>query len=66
MALFEVIVEESIEATQRRVIHVEAEDEDDAWYKVYSLEEGETISEELIDTGGATGEDCNLVSIEEI
>lgn len=66
MAVFEVVVEETIYATQHRVIHIEAEDEDDAWQKVYDSNEGITISEELVDTGGPTGEDCDLISIEEI
>ena len=64
MAKFKVTVDEETVGLQRRIIIVEAEDEDEA-FRLVSEGEGETFDCYDIDTYGPSGNSCDLVSIEE-
>ena len=64
MAKFKVTVEEETIGLQRRIVIVEAEDEDEA-FRLVSEGEGETFDCYDIDTYGASGNSCDLVSVEE-
>ena len=64
MAKFKVTVEEETVGLQRRIVMIEAEDEDEA-FRLVSEGEGETFDCINIDTYGSNGNICSLVSIEE-
>ena len=64
MAKFKVTVEEETVGLQRRIVIVEAEDEDEA-FRLVSEGEGETFDCYDIDTYGPSGNSCDLVSVEE-
>ena len=64
MAKFKVTVDEETVGLQRRIIIVEAEDEDEA-FRLVSEGEGETFDCYDIDTYGPSGNSCDLVSVEE-
>ena len=64
MAKFKVTVDEETVGLQRRIVIVEAEDEDEA-FRLVSEGEGETFDCYDIDTYGPSGNSCDLVSVEE-
>ena len=64
MAKFKVKVDEETVGLQRRVVIVEAEDEDEA-FRLVTEGEGETFDCYDIDTYGPSGNSCDLVSVEE-
>ena len=64
MAKFKVTVEEETVGLQRRIVIIEAENEDEA-FRLVSEGEGETFDCYDIDTYGPNGNSCDLVSVEE-
>ena len=64
MAKFKVTVDEETVGLQRRIVIVEAEDEDEA-FRLVTEGEGETFDCYDIDTYGPSGNSCDLVSVEE-
>ena len=64
MAKFKVTVDEETVGLQRRIVIIEAEDEDEA-FRLVTEGEGETFDCYDIDTYGPSGNSCDLVSVEE-
>ena len=64
MAKFKVTVDEETVGLQRRIVIIEAENEDEA-FRLVSEGEGETFDCYDIDTYGPSGNSCDLVSVEE-